>query len=74
MPFGTTWRDLAIIIENEVSQRKINIWYHLYVDSNKILHRRTYLKDRNKLTDFETKLMIITGEVLEGREELGGQG
>ena len=25
MPFGATWRDLAIIIENEVSHRKINI-------------------------------------------------
>ena len=35
MPFSATWMDLQIIILSEVSQRKTNIIYHLYVESNK---------------------------------------
>jgi len=30
-----TWIDVEIIILSEVSQTKTNIWYHLYVESNK---------------------------------------
>ena len=30
--FTTIWMDLKIIILSEVSQRKINIIYHLYVE------------------------------------------
>ena len=33
MPFAATWVDLEIIILSEVSQRKTNIIYHLYVES-----------------------------------------
>ena len=33
MPFAATWMDLEIIILSEVSQRKKNTTYHLYVES-----------------------------------------
>ena len=33
MPFAATWMDLEIIKLSEVSQRKTNIIYHLYVKS-----------------------------------------
>ena len=35
VPFSATWMDLEIIILSEVSQRKTNIWYCLYVQSKK---------------------------------------
>ena len=35
MPFSATWMDLEIIILSEISQRKTNIIYHLYVESKK---------------------------------------
>ena len=38
------WIDLEIITLSEVGQRKTNIiHYHLYVESNKKLYKRTYL-------------------------------
>ena len=42
------------------SKRKTNIWYHLYVES-KMLHRWTYLWNRNKLTDIENRLWAERG-------------
>ena len=33
MSFATSWMDLEVIILSEVSQRKTNIIYHLYVES-----------------------------------------
>ena len=33
MPFAAMWMNLEIIILNEVNQRKINICYHLYMES-----------------------------------------
>ena len=39
MPFAATWIDLEIIILSEVSQteKETIIWYHLYVESKKIM-------------------------------------
>ena len=34
-PFATTWMDIENIIHSEVSHRKTNIIYHLYVESKK---------------------------------------
>ena len=44
MPFKATWMDLEIVILTEVSQRKTNAAYHLYVESlkrstNKPIHK-----------------------------------
>ena len=36
MPFSATWTDLEIIL-SEVRQREINITYHLYVQSKKVI-------------------------------------
>ena len=35
IPFAATWIDLEIIIKSEVSQKKTNIAYHLYVECKK---------------------------------------
>ena len=50
--------DLEIIILSEVTERNI-IWYHLYVESKKG-YKWTYLKNRNRFTDFE-KLSLLMG-------------
>ena len=47
MPFAATWMDLEIVIQSEVSHRKINIiWHHLYVkykkkktDTNELIYK-----------------------------------
>jgi len=35
LPFATTWMGLKSVILSEISQRKTNILYHLYVESKK---------------------------------------
>ena len=45
-PFATTWMDLEIIILSEVSQRKTNTIYHLYVESKK-WYKWAELQNRN---------------------------
>ena len=58
MPFVATWTQLKIIILSEVSQKKTNIMcYHLYLEC-KIWHKRTYLRNRNRLTGIEDKLLV----------------
>ena len=37
MPFAATHMDLEMIIPTEVSQRKLNTWYYLYVESKKMI-------------------------------------
>ena len=65
MPFAVTWMHLEIITLRVVSQRKTNTtWYHLYVES-KIWHKWTYLRNRNRLTDIENRLVVAK------RDELG---
>ena len=47
MPFATTWMDLEIIILNEVRQRKTNIiWYHLLVESKKMIQMSLFTKQK----------------------------
>ena len=47
MPFAATWMDLEIIILSEVSQTKTNIiWYHLYVDSKKMIQMNLFTKQK----------------------------
>ena len=41
---------------------KANIgWYYLHVEA-KIWHKRTYLQNRNRLTDIENQLMVTRKE------------
>ena len=71
MPSAATRTDLEIILLSEVTKRKTNtIWYHLYVES-KIRHKWTYLRNRNRLTDIENRLVVAKGEEEWGREGLG---
>ena len=60
--------DLEIIILSEVTQKETSIvWYHLYVES-KICHKWTYLRNRNRFTDIENRLVVATvGEGWIGR-------
>ena len=47
MPFAATWMDLEIIILSEVSQRETNfIWYHLYVESKKMIQMNLFTKQK----------------------------
>ena len=47
MPFATTWMDLEIIILKEVRQRKTNIiWYHLHVESKKMIQMSLFTKQK----------------------------
>ena len=70
MPFAAMCMDLEIIILNQVRQWKTNIIsYHLYVKSK----QRIYLQNRNRLTDFENKLMVIKGDRC-GKGWTGGLG
>ena len=57
MPFAATWIDLEIIILSKISQRKANIWYHLYVGS-KIQQKWTYLQNRNRPADIENRYVV----------------
>ena len=42
------------------SERERQIWYHLYVESKK-QHKWTYLRNRNRLTDIENRLVPGVG-------------
>ena len=47
MPFAATWMDLEIIILTEISQTKTNIiWYHLYVESKKMIQMNLFTKQK----------------------------
>ena len=47
MPFAATWMDPEISILSEVSQPKTNIiWYHLYVESKKVIQINLFTKQK----------------------------
>ena len=53
----------------EVRKRKTNtIWYHLHAES-KIWHKRTYLWNRNRITNIENRLVVVKGEGVRGGME-----
>ena len=43
MPFAATWMDLEITILSEVSQRKTNSIYYLYVEFKKMIQMNLFL-------------------------------
>ena len=75
MPFAATWMDLEIIILSKVSQTQKEKYYMLSLMWNLIFKKvqRTYLQNRNRLTDIKNKLMVMKGETLGGgiNQELG---
>ena len=54
MPFAATWMDLEIMILSELSQTEKDK-YHI------IWHKWTYLRNRNRLTDIENRLVVANG-------------
>ena len=48
MSFALAWMDVEIVIISEVRQRKTNklIWYHLYVDSTKLIQMNLFTKQK----------------------------
>ena len=60
IPPAATWMDLEIIILSEVSQKKTNMW-------NLIKVTQKNLQNRNRVKDFEPKLMVTKGEMLGGQ-------
>ena len=46
IPFAATFMGLEFIILSEVSQRKTNIIYHLYMDSKKITQINLFTKQK----------------------------
>ena len=64
MPFAATQMNPEIITLSEINQRKINIIYHLYVESKKLykLYKLIYKTEKNS-TELENKLMDTKGKV-----------
>ena len=63
MLFTTTLMDLEIVILEEVRQKDIlcditHMWNLIF----KKLYGRTYLENRNRLTDLEIKFMVTKGK------------
>ena len=61
MPSAIIRIDQEIIILSEVSQRERQIPYVIYT-WNLTCHKRTYLRNRNRLTDIENRLVIAMVE------------
>ena len=63
MPFVLTWMDLEMIILSKVGQRKKDKCHMLSLRC-RILKNDTndYLRNRNRLRDFDNKLMVTKGE------------
>ena len=61
MPCAATWMGLkSVIMSKKVRQRwKNTVWHPLYVDSKMKEYKWTYLQNRNRLTDFEHKRVVV---------------
>ena len=69
MPFAATWMDLDIILSED---RERQISYDItYMWNLKKWYKRTYLQNRNRLTDIEKKLLITKGDSRMGGDKLG---
>ena len=72
MPFAATWMDIEIIILSEVSQTKANIiWYHLYVESKKLIQMNLFTKQKQTHRLRNQTYSYQRGKV-RGRDKLGG--
>ena len=66
MSFSLTQMQLEIIILSDVRQRKKNTTYITDRWNLKKGYTRTYLQNRNRLTNIGNKLMVTTGEMQRG--------
>ena len=72
MPFAATWMDQEIILLSEVRQRQTS--YDItYMWNLKKGYERTYLQSRNRLKNFENKLMVTREDGL-GKGQIEGLG
>ena len=62
MPSAATWMDLEIITLSEVSQRKTNIIYHSYVESNLKKANELIYKTETELQISKTNLWLPKGK------------
>ena len=48
MPIAATWIDLEILILSEISQTEKDkfVWYHLYVESEKMIQINLFTKQK----------------------------
>ena len=46
MPFAEIWMDLETVIQNEVSQKNKTIYYHLHMESRKMIQRNLFAKQK----------------------------
>ena len=61
MPFAAIWMDLEITVVRQ-SDNERQISYDItYMWNLKKRHKRTYLQNRKRLTDFENKLTVTKG-------------
>ena len=61
MPFAAIWMDLEIIILSEVSQIEKSKYHMISLICGILKKKKTYLQNRNRLADFENKLMVTKG-------------
>ena len=61
MPFAAIWMDLEIIVVRQSDNERQISYDTTYMWNLKKGHKRTYLQNRNRLTDFENKLTVTKG-------------
>ena len=68
MSFVAKWVGLELIILSEVSQVEKDKYHMISLICGilKKRYKRTYLRNRNRPTDIENKLMVTKGERYEG--------
>ena len=72
MPFAATWMELAIIMLNEVNQKKKDKYCRIYLHVEyKIGPKWTCLQNRNSLTDVENRHLIALEEGRWGSDGVG---
>ena len=69
MPFAATWMDLEIVILSEVSQTEKDKYHMISLICGilKKLYKWTFIQNRNRPTDIESKLMVTKGESGRGK-------
>ena len=69
MPFAAIWMDLEIVIRSEVSQTQNDKYMIAYIWHLKKEYKWSYLQNRNRVTDVESKLRLPGCKW--GRDKLG---